>query len=38
VVLRSSAAVQPIATATEREFLGPLSDLVNALLPAHKTS
>jgi AcrR family transcriptional regulator len=38
VVLRSSAAVQPIATATERELLGPLSDLVNALLPALKTS
>jgi AcrR family transcriptional regulator len=34
VLLRSSAALPPIATATGEELIGPLTDLVNALLPA----
>lgn len=34
-LLRSAISVSPIATATEHDLLGPLSDLVEALLPAH---
>jgi hypothetical protein len=31
-LLRSSLNVQPLAGATEQDLVGPLSDLVNALL------
>jgi hypothetical protein len=33
---RSAVAVSPIATATERDLLGPPADLVNTLLPTHR--
>jgi AcrR family transcriptional regulator len=32
-LLRSSMGVQPLASASEEELLGPLTDLVDALLP-----
>jgi AcrR family transcriptional regulator len=33
-LLRSSLSVQPLAAATEQDLVGPMSDLVNALLGA----
>jgi AcrR family transcriptional regulator len=34
VLLRSSIGVLPVSSATEQDLAGPLSDLINALLPA----
>ncbi|WP_410818808.1 TetR family transcriptional regulator [Micromonospora sp. 050-3] len=34
-VLRSSIQLEPLSSATEEDLVGPLRDLVNALLPPH---